>query len=106
MKKMALLLLVSLSFTSCIDFKTKKSNSESKTKGFTTVSINDQYQIDIPKFMKSTTGLNDEAALQYQNIYREVYTIIIDEPKDEFVDIFKELGSYDDNLSLIDNYRD
>ena len=37
---------------------------------------------------------------------KEAYTIVIDEPKDEFVDLFKELNSYDENLSLIENYRD
>lgn len=108
MKKIAfpLLFFVGFSLTSCIDFKTKKTSSEPKAEDFNTVVINDQYQIDIPRFMKSTTGLNDEASLQYQNIFKEAYTIIIDEPKDEFVDIFKELGNYDDNLSLLENYRD
>lgn len=108
MRKIAfpLLFLVGVSFTSCIDFKTKKSSSEPKPEDFNTIAVKDQYQIDIPRFMKSTTGLNDEASLQYQNIYKEAYTIIIDEPKDEFVDIFKELGNYDDNLSLLENYRD
>ncbi|WP_108422989.1 hypothetical protein [Flagellimonas amoyensis] len=106
MKKMALLLFVSLSFTSCIDFKTKKSNPELQPEDFSTVVVDNRYQIDIPRFMKSTTGLNDEASLQYQNLFKEAYTIIIDEPKDEFMDLFKELDSYDENLSLIENYRD
>ncbi|SFC48430.1 hypothetical protein SAMN04487891_11216 [Flagellimonas taeanensis] len=108
MRKIALplLLFACLSFTSCIDFKTKKSSSEPKPEDFTTVVVNDRYQIDIPRFMKSTTGLNDEASLQYQNLFKEAYTIVIDEPKDEFVDLFRELNSYDENLSLIENYRD
>lgn len=108
MKKIALplLFLLGLSFTSCIDFKTKKSDSEVKVEDFNTVVVNERYQMDIPRFMKSTTGLNDEASLQYQNLFKEAYTIVIDEPKDEFVDLFKELDSYDENLSLIENYRD
>lgn len=108
MRKFVLLLLffVGLSFTSCIDFKTKKSNSEPQPEDFNTVVVNERYQMDIPRFMKSTTGLNDEASLQYQNLFQEAYTIVIDEPKDEFVDLFKELDSYDENLSLIENYRD
>ncbi len=100
------MLFVGLSFMSCIDFKTKKSNSEPKPEDFNTISVNDQYQIDIPRFMKSTTGLNEEASLQYQNLFKEAYTIVIDEPKDEFVNIFKELDSYNENISLIENYRD
>lgn len=108
MKKiiLPLLFLVGLSLTSCIDFKTKKSSSEPQPEDFNTIVVNEHYQMDIPKFMKSTTGLNDEASLQYQNLFKEAYTIVIDEPKDEFVDIFKELGNYDENISLVKNYRD
>lgn len=107
MKKIVLplLFLVGLSFTSCIDFKTKKSVSEVKIEDFNTVNVNEDYQISIPPFMTGTTGLNEEASLQYQNIREEAYTIVIDEPKDEFVQIFKQMGSYDDNLSLLENYR-
>lgn len=107
MRKIAfpLLFFVGLSFTSCIDFKTKKSGSEVNVEDFNTVNVNEDYQISIPPFMTGTTGLNEEASLQYQNIREEVYTIVIDEPKDEFVEIFKQMGNYDDNLSLLENYR-
>lgn len=55
--------------------------------------------------MKGTTGLNAEASLQYQNPFKETYTIIIDEPKQDFVDIYKELDQYNEGITLLQNYR-
>ncbi|WP_228235697.1 hypothetical protein [Allomuricauda sp. M10] len=106
MKQVSFLLL-SLFFmtTSCIKFN-KKDADDSGAENYNTVSIHDEYQVNIPKFMRSTTGLNDQAALQFQNAFKETYTIIIDEPKQEFVDVFKELDQYNDNISLLENYRE
>jgi hypothetical protein len=106
MKQVSFLLLsLFLMTTSCIKFN-KKDADDSGAENYNTVSIHDEYQVNIPKFMRSTTGLNDQAALQYQNAFKEAYTIIIDEPKQEFVDVFKELDQYNDNISLLENYRE
>lgn len=104
--KHASLLLLSLCFITSSCIQPKKEASESGTETFNTVTIHDEYQVNIPKFMRGTTGLNDQAALQYQNAFKETYTIIIDEPKQEFVDVFKELDQYNDNISLLQNYRE
>ena len=65
------------------------------------------YKITIPKHMTTSTELNDDASLQYQNIYKELYIIVIDEPKTDFIKTFSdpEINEYDDNLTPEKNYR-
>lgn len=45
------------------------------------VSVNDQYSMELPAFLSSTTDLNDVASLQYSNGEEELYVIVIDEDK-------------------------
>lgn len=61
--------------------------------------------MEVPEFMTEVTTLNDEASFQSQNIYKETYIIVIDEPTDEFISIFKSLEGYDESLSVVENYR-
>lgn len=65
------------------------------------------YKITIPKHMTVSTELNDDASLQYQNIYKELYVIVIDEPKTDFIKTFSdpEINEYDDKLTPEKNYR-
>jgi len=104
MRNISILIFLVLSTASCI--RSKKDHDDAGREVFNTVTVYDEYQVSIPKFMRSTTGLNDEASLQYQNLFKEAYTIIIDEPKQEFVDVFKELDQYNEDLSLLQNYRE
>lgn len=102
MKTKFLILLtafVSLSLCSCIDGKKKNSDSSINENDFVKVNVADDYSIRIPRDMQKTTGLNSDASLQYQNIHKEIYTIVIDEPKKEFVDAMKELD-YGDKSTL------
>jgi hypothetical protein len=39
------------------------------------------YTLDIPDYMTKTYSLNDVATLQYQNIQREAYSIVIEDEK-------------------------
>lgn len=73
---------------------------------FMSVTIKDQYSMMIPKYMKEVSNLNQDASLQYQNIYKETYIIVIDEPTDEFISVFKDLEEYNDSISVVRNYRD
>jgi len=66
--------------------------------------VNDLYSMDIPTILSSTTALNDDASLQYNNLYKEKYIIVIDENKKEFVDMFNSIGEYDQSISVVDNY--
>lgn len=54
------------------------------------VAIKDQYTLDIPNFMTEATGLHEEASLQYQNIFKETYVVVIDEPTADFDKALKE----------------
>jgi len=73
---------------------------------FEEVKINGLYSMKLPDYLTAGNDLNDEASLQYQNVYKEVYVIVIDEPKQEFIDVFKELEDYDDSKSACENYAD
>lgn len=104
--KILLLIILGFSLTSCINFKTKEKEGTSDIENFNQIEINNEYQISLPKYMRKTSELNDDASLQYQNVFKETYVIVIDEPKEEFVDVFKELNQYSDKYSLVENYRD
>lgn len=73
---------------------------------FAPVEIKGDYKVLIPNSMTESTALNAEAALQYANVFKEMYVILIDEPKEEFVKVYKELGLYDESKSPLQNYRD
>ena len=101
-----IILAIFLPIVSCIDSKEKKDDSPLGAEAFHVVSIDGDYRIDIPKFMTGTTGLNEEASLQYQSLLKEAYLIIIDEPKSGFEEVYRDLEQYDEKLSAIQNYRD
>ncbi|NDV16973.1 hypothetical protein GO009_13150 [Muricauda sp. TY007] len=101
-----LFVLLILSCSSCKNFNAEKNDSGPKSQDFNTVAINNEYQINIPRFMKGTTGLNEEASLQYQSLLQEAYLLVIDEPKSRFEEVYRDLGQYDEQLSTIQNYRD
>ncbi|MBO6533591.1 MAG: hypothetical protein JJ885_03890 [Muricauda sp.] len=95
-----------LCLVSCKDSKNKKEVDTFGTDTFHTFSINGNYNIDVPNFMTGTTGLNEEASLQFQSLIKEAYLLVIDEPKADFEEVYRDLGQYDDSLSVIQNYRD
>jgi hypothetical protein len=97
-----LLLAISLTLSSCLGNSEKKKSEDSD---FRTESALGLYEIQVPKFMTATTGLNSDASMQFQNIYKETYLAVIEESKDEFIDTFKELGEYDEAKSASGNYQ-
>lgn len=106
----ALVGLMTASCSSSVDSSGEKSLMEAiqsiAETNYNTIEIAGNYSMDVPDFMKSTTALNDEASLQYNNLFKEKYVIVIDEDKEEFIDVFKELGEYDESKSAIENYAD
>ncbi len=82
----------------------KKLNELTKA-NYKTIEIDNIYSIDLSDVLSTYPGLNDDASLEYANIYKEKYIIVIDEDKQEFVDVYKEIGEYDDSKSVIDNYE-
>ncbi len=79
---------------------------DEKNPDFVPVVINDEYSIDIPSYMTKTTLLNDDASLQFQNVIKETYVIVIDESKQEFIDALVEADMYDSARSILMNYAD
>ena len=57
-----------------------------------TITIGNEYSIALPSSLSKAENLNTEASLQYQNIFRELYVIVLDEPK-------KEVDSYLESTS-------
>ncbi|MBT8244768.1 MAG: hypothetical protein HKP48_06245 [Winogradskyella sp.] len=107
----SLLLFVFLCLLSCVDFAKgiaegfEDNNTESLSESnFKTITIDSLYQLDVPKYMKNMPSLHPDASLEYANIYKEAYSVVIHENKQEFIDIFKEIDEYDDKLSPIENY--
>lgn len=98
--------LLSLGFAAVILAACGSSRGEelSLEDDFQEVEINGQYKMHVPDYMNQSYDLNAEASLQYQNTTKETYVIIIDEDKEEFVEMFQLIGMYDDELSVIDNY--
>ena len=58
------------------------------------------FSIRIPNNMNPVYGenANENAIIQYQNIFNETYFLIIEEEKKDFVDTFKSTGEYDEDL--------
>lgn len=105
LKTAVLLLISSVLFSSCYNFGSDKEEKLSFEKDFQLVNVKSGYDLKIPKYLSKTTELNDEASLQYQNIMRETYIIVLDESKDLMVKAAKSIGEYDENLSLLENYK-
>ncbi|MFT5859758.1 MAG: hypothetical protein ACI865_001862 [Flavobacteriaceae bacterium] len=56
--------------------------------------------------MSQDGNLNDQASLQFANLQKEKYIIVIHESKSEYIEIFRDLDQFDEALSVIDNYAE
>lgn len=50
---------------------------------FNQININNKYAIQLPDYMQPATELHTDASLQYKNEEKDIYTIVIDENKNE-----------------------
>ena len=64
-----------------------------------TIKIKNQYSLDLPESLSLATNLNTEASLQYQNIFNDLYVIVIDESKQEINSYMKENTDFPPNLN-------
>jgi hypothetical protein len=94
-----------LSLSSCFLNPNKEEKKSGKV-DLQIISINKEYSMGIPTYMTKASELHDEASLQYQNIFKETYVIVLDESKQEFIDTYTELSTYDTSRSVIANYAD
>lgn len=65
---------------------------------FKTVSIKNQYSLDVPDNLTQVNTLNEDASLQFQNLFSEFYIIIIDEPKSGINDYLKSISGFGPNI--------
>lgn len=91
-------------FLSCNIINNNDKSEKLSDDGYNEVNVNNEYGVLLPKYLSKATNLNEDASLQYQNIFKETYVIIIDEPKDGFITSFKELELYDESLTPLENY--
>lgn len=63
-----------------------------------TVTIENRYTLDLPVDYKKVDDLNEEASLQYQNTVKQLYVIVIDEPKTALASALAE-NSLDDSYT-------
>ncbi|CAN5427320.1 hypothetical protein BH10BAC1_BH10BAC1_09190 [soil metagenome] len=48
---------------------------------FTEVKVNNRYSLSIPDYLQPCTDLHKDASMQYQNIEKDIYAMVIDEKK-------------------------
>mgnify|MGYP000689938793 CR=1 FL=1 len=110
MKKRLILLFstffILISCKKIIDSTSSLGKEDVKKEDLKSYVVNKDYSIAVPKYMTEMKSLNEDASFQYANIYKEVYTIVIDEDKKEFINAFKSIEIYNDSLSPIENYTD
>ena len=67
-----------------------------------TIKKGGRYQVVLPSYLEEALDLNDDASLQYQDISREFYVIVIDEPKEQLDKSIYDNGlenTYPDDLT-------
>lgn len=103
----AMIALISFSISSCTS-KPKTDEDRGSLQpddSFQEVKINGLYSMKLPDYLTEGYDLNDEASLQYQNTKDEVYVIVLDESKEDFVSMYRDiLEDYDSTKSAVDNY--
>lgn len=108
-KGLIYILVICFSITSCkkiLDSASSLSKEDVKKEDLKIVNVNGNYSIAVPEYMSEMKSLNEEASFEYANIFKETYTIVIDEDKQDFINTFKELEIYNDSLSPLENYSD
>ncbi len=91
MKKCFLIISMVLFFVSC----------EQKEEEVQTVKINEQYSVELPAFLSEGDSLNADASLQYQNVFKEFYVVVIDEPKVDLDSLFADTGNNLENYAKL-----
>lgn len=72
--------------------------------GVQTITIEGRYTLTIPAFLSEADDLHEDASLQYQNIFKDVYVLVIDEPKTALHDILDEFDYEETYSNDLDGY--
>lgn len=89
---------------SCGNSEEKKRTSID-TSEYKTETIENNFQISIPKKMKKASQLNPEASMQFENNNDNTFLVILQEDRSDFLKAYGEAGFLDNTMSDIENYR-
>ncbi|MDX5321582.1 MAG: hypothetical protein LPK45_10670, partial [Bacteroidota bacterium] len=73
-------------------------------KDFQKVEVPGEFSIRLPNYLGEDTSLHEDAILAYQNEFREVAVIVLDEYQEDLRESLPMLDSYVDTASFIANY--
>jgi len=103
--KLSFALFIGLALVACGGSSAAGSDADAgSTATYRTVKFENLYSLEVPDYMEATRELNNEASLQFMNTSREAYVIVIHESKEEFIEAFREMDMYDEELSVLENY--
>lgn len=71
--------------------KSIKQNRAQNDDSVQTVVVQNRFSIDVPSFLEPTTRFGEDASVQYWSRALDVSFQVIDEPKQEFVDVIEDL---------------
>lgn len=85
-----LLLIIPIAFSSC-----------KHETVFTEVKVNNRYSMSIPDYLQPCTDLHKDASMQYQNIEKDIYAMVIDEKKKTMQDysLDYDIDTYFNNIA-------
>lgn len=70
------------------------------------VTVANQYTLTLPGYMSEMSDLHDEASLQYGNLFKEAYVIVLDESKNELTAALEENNLFEYYSNDLDGYAD
>lgn len=78
---------------------------------FTEVKVNNRYAISMPDYLQPCADIQPDASLQYQNVEKEIYAIVIDEKKSTMqnYDLDYDIDTYFKNITsqgFLENIKD
>jgi hypothetical protein len=91
MKKLASLLLVAIIFSACNLSNIKDAINESSVENvkYKRVSYKAQFSLMVPEFTTAVTNLHEDASIQYSNLMKEFYVIVIKESKQKLENVIQ-----------------
>jgi hypothetical protein len=89
--KTLLLLFTAVMITSC-------------NEGMQTVKVAGRYSLELPSDYKKVNDINEEASLQYQNTIKNIFIIVIDEPKTALAKALSENSLNDSYTNDLEGY--
>ncbi|HBK71821.1 MAG TPA: hypothetical protein DDZ39_09240 [Flavobacteriaceae bacterium] len=96
MKKISIVFLLITLIISC--------NENLSPDDYQEISVKNLYKLSVPKYMFERDDLNSEASLQYANLLKEAYTVVVHESKQDFIGYSRTTNTYNEQLSVLENY--